>query len=256
MLGNMNVFDTDPDARPKERKTFADDYVGRFRAGKQIEDTPVSLAEWRITTGDPSVGKAVHELFGGEAPAEWETKGEDGIEVLTAAKRVSVVIDGPDALYADMRLYGPGGLFHHCTGTTFLDDDRKGEPCGCPALLAERKDQAKRNRGPKPNISIKFRLADDPDLGVFRYVSSSWALLGELFALANSLDKVGGPALATLELELIEFVPKRGPMAGKQVSYTAPKVTVHKAWETAITEPPKLDTPAVGATTYDADVPF
>ncbi|GAA2609722.1 hypothetical protein SMC26_39525 [Actinomadura fulvescens] len=234
MAPKLRIFDTDPDAKPKPR--YVSDIVGRFRSGRVEGRTPVALEEWRVTTGDPEVAAKVAEILGG-SPEEWDTQGEDNLEILTDAESLKVIIDGPDSLESDLKLWGIGGvIIHHCDGVEFLDDDRKGEPCGCPETFADRKAEAKTGRGPKPDTRITFRLYDAPDLGKFRMQSGSWDLVRVLHEYANALQDVnedsdGKPAVATLKLETVSFVPKGGPMKGKTVSYKKPTLTVHGAYK-------------------------
>ncbi|WP_431888698.1 hypothetical protein [Nocardiopsis alba] len=230
----LRIFETDPDSAPKERK-FTNDVVGRFRSGRMVGKFPESLEHWRVTTGDPVVADALSKMLGGH-PEEWETGGEDGIEILTNSRKVSIIIDQPTedrpAISAKMILWGANGVkIHECDGIEFLDDERRGQPCGCPALLADRKAAAKAGHGPKPEVSVRFRLFDDPDLGEFRFRSSSWDLVKDLHNIENDLEDAhdDGPARATLSLELVEFVPKGGPMKGRQVSYRKPVIKVHGA---------------------------
>ncbi|MET9602571.1 hypothetical protein [Streptomyces sp. NPDC006459] len=237
MANKMTIFDTDPNAKPKERVTFTDDTVGRFHSGIQGEDgTPEALSEWKISTGDPVVAQAVAQLFGGEA-IETERPAENFIDVFTERSSIPVVLDGPDAIYADMKLWNRSKLVHHCDGSEFLSPEEKaGKPCGCPELFAERKQAAKDFIGPAPSITITFRLADDPDLGLFRFQSQSWTLASVLHEYENALEAVAGPALADLSLELVEYVVKKGPNKGRQVSYVKPVVKVLKAYDDAITD--------------------
>lgn len=232
---SLRIFETDPEAAPQPRSSFADDVAGRFRSGRLVGRSPESLSEWRVTTGDPSVADAISGMYGGH-PEEWETTREDSIEVLTNASKVDIVIDSTDdenpAIEAKMVLWNAQGQpIHECDGVEFLDEDRKGQECGCPSLLAQRKDQARKGIGPKPSVSVKFRLFDDPDLGLFRFQSASWDLVRDLHNIENALDSVGGPARATLALELVEFVPKNGAMAGRTVSYRKPVIKVLGAAE-------------------------
>lgn len=228
---SLRIFETDPDALPKPREMFADDVVGRFRSGRMAGKAPESLSEWRVTTGDPSVAKAISEMMGGE-PAEWETSREDNIEILTETSSVSIIIDNSDgenpAITSKMVLWGMGGVkIHECDGVEFLDEKRYGQPCGCPALLAERKDAARDGHGPKPEVSVRFRLAENPELGMFRFQSASWDLVRVLHEIENALDDVDGPARATLRLEPVEFTAKSGQMAGRKVSYRKPSIRVN-----------------------------
>ncbi|MFI6444692.1 hypothetical protein [Kitasatospora sp. NPDC050543] len=230
-MAGLRIFETDPDARPAPRASFADDVVGRFRSGRMVGRRPESLNEWRITTGDPVVAARVAELFGGE-PTEWDTDAEDSTEILTEAASVSIIIDSADALTSDMRLYGSVGSepIHWCDGVEFLDDEQKGQPCGCPALLVDRKLLAKSGKGPKPNLGIKFRLADDPDLGIFRARFGAWDLAKVWHEILQALDDVGGPARARLSLETVEFTIKTGPKKGTQVAYNKPVIKVLGAY--------------------------
>ena len=92
-MGGLRIFGTDPAEQPKPRQTYKDDVVGRFRAGHVVGKNPVSLNEWRITTGDPVVADRVFELFGGDAPQSFETKGEDNLEVFTASAEIEVIVE-------------------------------------------------------------------------------------------------------------------------------------------------------------------
>jgi len=222
----VRIFETDPDAAPKKRMTFPDDVVGRVRSGKSVNGRPVSLSTWRITTGDPEVANAVANAYGGEV-AEWDTAKEDNLEVITETDTLPVIISSPDVISARLVLWGLGGVrIHECDGVTFLDEDRRGQPCGCPELLAERKAAAKAGRGPKPDVQIRFRLADDPELGEFRFHSASWDFLSYLHLYQEDLAAVGGPARCDLVLENVSFVPKSGEMAGRTVSYRRPVLRV------------------------------
>jgi len=223
---SLRIFDTDPDAKPRQRKTFADDVVGRFRSGMMDGRRPVSLDEWRVTTGDADVAARVAELFGG-TPEEWDTESEEVYQVLTTEAAVSIIVDGPDAVSSDLKLWSrENKLVHHCDGEKFLDDDRRGQPCNCPALLRERKEAARQGFGPKPDTRVVFRLADDPDLGLFRFQSGSWDLVMDLHEITGALEDVGGPAKCKLALIPVSYEIKKGPHKGRRVAYTRPEIRV------------------------------
>jgi hypothetical protein len=227
MALNVRIFETDPDSKPQER--FVSDIVGRFRSGRMEGRTPVALEEWRVTTGDPRVADRVAAMLGG-TPEEWETEAEDNIEVLTDAESVRILVSGPDAIESDLKLWGMNGsIIHHCDGVAFLNEEDRGKPCGCPELLSERKDLAKQGRGPKPDTRISFQLAEAPELGKFEMRSGSWDLVRVLHEYINALEDAcdDGPALCTLKLETVSFVPKRGPMAGRTVRYKKPALKIH-----------------------------
>lgn len=216
----IRIFDVDPDARPKKR--FSEDIVGRFRSGAQVNNRPLALTEWRVTTGDPEVADKILDMLGGQEPQEWPTSGEDNLEVYTEAKAVEVILDGPDALKTGMALWGRNGLIHACDGETQTD----GSACTMAGkTVAERKEAAKAGYGCAPNIAVYFKLAADPDLGKFRFTSSSWSLAAEVYEAEEALERIGGPALATLTLELVEYTTK----AGRAVSYTKPVIKVKRA---------------------------
>ncbi|MFJ2907805.1 hypothetical protein [Streptomyces sp. NPDC087212] len=229
----IRIFETDPDAKPKG--TFSDDTVGRFHSGRSVNGIPEALAEWKVTTGDPEVAAAISHLMGGQ-PNETDSTSENFIEVQTDAKRVKVVLSGPDAISSDMKLWNGNVLIHHCDGVEFLSPDQdRGKACGCPSLMEDRKAAAKSKRGPAPSISVLMRLAEDYDLGLFRFQTGSWKLAEVLHEIGNALDKVDGEALVELSIELVEYTTKKG----RDVSYYKPVVKVLKSWNDAIAEPSK-----------------
>lgn len=233
MALNVRIFETDPDAKPKPRPVS--DIVGRFRSGRLEGRKPVALDEWRVTTGDPEVAEEVANSLGGEV-TEWDTESEDNLEVLTDSDTVKILVEAPWAISSDLKLWGANGtLIHHCDGVVYLSEEDKGQQCGCPELLADRKAHAKSGRGPKPDTRIVFRLAAAPNLGKFEMRSGSWDLVRVLHEYVNALEDAcegatPGPALCTLKLETVSFVPKGGPMKGKTVSYKKPVLlNIHPA---------------------------
>ncbi|MFJ2407120.1 hypothetical protein ACIOUE_38135 [Streptomyces xanthochromogenes] len=227
----IRIFETDPSAKPKV--TFSDDTVGRFHGGKQDNGIPVALPEWRVTTGDPEVADAVAQLLGGQA-VETDSTSENFIEILTTTNKLKVVLSGPDAITSDLKLWNGPSLIHHCDGVEFLSpDEDRGKPCRCPELMEDRKAAAKAKRGPSPSISVTFRIAEDYDLGLFRFQTGSWKLAEVLHEVENALGRVGGEALATIELELVEYTTKKG----RDVSYRKPVIRVLKSWSDAVAEP-------------------
>jgi len=234
----LRIFETDPDAKPKERQSFSDDTVGRFHSGKAIDGTPLALTEWRVSTGDPEVADAVAQLFGGSPVENEGSTSENFIDVETSASKVQIILDGPSAIYADMKLWNRGKLVHHCDGVNFLSpDEKKGRPCYCPELMAERKAASKDYTGPAPSITITFRLADDPELGMFKFQTGSWTLAEVLHEAEDKLARIEGEALAELEIEEVEYVAKKGPMKGKTVSFCKPVLRVVKSYSAAVADP-------------------
>lgn len=227
-MAKFRLFENDQESAPKGR-TYSDDIVGRFRSGRLVGNRPEALNEWRITTGDPAVADAIVQLYGGRAD-EWETSGEDGLEILTPASKIGIIVDGPGAVDFSMRQYGNGVLFHHCDGIELLaPEEDKGKPCGCPQTFKERRALAKRG-GPKPNVDLRFKLQEDPELGVFRLVSASWDLVWDLQNILDDLEDIDGPARCDLAIKMKSFVPKAGPMANQTVTYPRPVLDVQGPW--------------------------
>lgn len=233
MATKLKIWGTDPANQPKPRTRFVDDVVGRFRAGHTINNRPASLDDWRITTGDPEVAEKVFELFGGQAPQEWESKGEDNLEVFTASAEVDIIIERASALTQRMVLWGRSGKpIYVSDGEHILDE--QGHPTDeldpdADLTFAERK--AKRETGATPDVDLYFRLADEPDLGIFKFKTGSWGFVSDLAynGIVDKLEAIDGPARASLTLEPVSFVAKNGPRKGQTVSYTKSELVVHGA---------------------------
>ncbi|GAA3018622.1 recombination directionality factor [Streptomyces fulvorobeus] len=244
MANNLvSIFQTDPDAKPRPKANFSNDYVGRFRSGRLVGKQPESLNEWRVTTGDPEVADVISQLMGGVAE-DWDTDKEDNLQVLTDSASVEIIIESSDAIDASMKLFGFSGLTHHCDGVKFLSDDDPtlvGERCDCPPMLEDRKARAKSGKGPKPSIDVTFKLAEAPELGKFRFNSGGWSLVNVLHEVIESIDTVGGrvdgegglvinpgrPVRATLTIEHVSYTTK----AGRDVAYNRPVIDVLGVYE-------------------------
>lgn len=217
----LRIWETDPESAPKPRQRFADDLVGRFRSGYQINKRPASLTEWRVTTGDPEVADEIQRLLGGDAPQEWDATGEDNIEVFTKAPKVKVIIDSPKALRQEMVLWGRAGAIRRCDGMEQHGEGAEGKGCECPASYQERKDAAKRGTGCAPNITLFFKLADAPELGKFKFTSGSWSLVRDLGPVEDDLKDIDGPAYAWLGIETVSWEKD-----GKTRSFNKPVINV------------------------------
>ena len=237
----LRIFDTDPDARPKPRapKVEYERPVFQFRSGMQVRnpDTrrmePVSLANWRVLTDDPVVADSLAELLGGTAEEYDPTKAMN-LHVMTESPSVEIVIAGSRAIEDKLILWGPGGPVHECDGAYFLSPaEDKGQPCGCPSLMSERKELAKRRRGPSPSINVTFRLAGlGYELGAGKLIATAWSLAEVIHEVKDALDAVDGEALCRLELEHVQYTNK----AGIDVSYRKPVITVLGSYNDAIGE--------------------
>lgn len=243
----LDIWKTDPDNKPEPRKTSSDDTVGRLHSGYMEPAAdgkrayPVALTEWRVSTGDRTVADAVSQMLGGTPVENEESQNENFIDVFTSAGTVNAVVES-GGIYSDMKQWSNGKLVHHCTGTKFLshpfDENKIGQPCGCPSLFAERKEMAKNGMGPNPAIEVTFRFAEDTELGKFVWKTGSWTLAAVLHEAEDALERntQNGPALVEIELEEVSYVAKKGKMKGKLVEYTKPVVRVRGSYNDAIAD--------------------
>ncbi|MFI5616201.1 hypothetical protein [Streptomyces sp. NPDC051567] len=115
----------------------------------------------------------------------------------------------------------------------------KGRPCGCPPLLEDRKLAARNGRGPTPSTDITFRIAAAPMLGTFRFMTGSWHLAVQLSDLTDALERVDGPAVCDLTIELVVHTTK----TGRSFCYRKPVVTVLGSPDTIAPESPPAAEP-------------
>ncbi|WP_329544683.1 hypothetical protein OG548_08170 [Streptomyces sp. NBC_01356] len=237
----LRIFDTDPDAKPKKREPKAEYErpVFQFRSGIQVfnpktkKNDPVSLANWRVLTDDPTVAQGIAELLGGESE-EYDATKAMNLHVMTESPAVEIVINGSKSVEDKLIQWGQGVPIHECDGAYYLSPaEDKGEPCGCPTLMSERKDLAKRRRGPSPSINVTFRLAGAGyELGAGKLIATAWSLAEVIHEVKEALDQVDGEALCRLELEHVQYTNK----AGIDVSYRKPVITVLGSYNDAIGE--------------------
>ena len=198
----INIFDVQNDA-PKV--TY--DVVGRFRAGHTINKRPQSLQEWRVTSDDKAVLETIAKQFGGTVQ-EWDNE-KQPFEVFTDATAVNVVVE---KIFSAMTLWGRNGVIRKCDGQTIsYPEEQAGQPCPtCSTApdLATRKQMAQQGTGCQPDVTIRFRLKDFEDLGVFEFKSGSWNLAQDIGRSESALEKFGGKAVGTLALEPVEWVQK------------------------------------------------
>lgn len=223
-MAGLGIFARGTEGSPSA--STRDDVVGRFRSGYTNRNRPVALTEWRVTADEESIAAEIAERFGGEV-TEWEATGDDVFQVFTSAKTVAILIDSRDALVQKMTLWGRNGKPIRSGDGVTLDDGTPDPEAGLS--IAERKENARNGIGAAPDIRLRFRLADLPDLGTFEFKSGSWSFASDLgyFGIEDEIrdriaDADGEPIEATLTLEPVSFVAKNGPQAGKTVSYTKP----------------------------------
>ena len=203
-------------------KFGASDIVGRVRSGAQIQGRPVALQEWRFTTGDPDVAQAVADKYGG-SPTPWETSTEESLEVMSTVSSLAVVLTQIQSEFVMWGSQGSRTPMRTCDGAVQKDDACSA--CECPSDVKEHKEKARAGHACQPSVRATFRLADLPDLGLWRFNSASWQLAGEVNAAEEALAAAGGEAEGLIRLELIEYQTKNG----RNVSYTKPSIEVGAA---------------------------
>lgn len=230
----LRIFETDPDAKPGpkpeapqyERPAFS------LRTGMQRNKKPVSLSKWRFVTDNPDTAAGLAELYGGSAD-EFDPTKDQNWHVLSETDAIEVVIAGSDAIEDKLILWGPGGPIHECDGMYSLLPEDKGEPCGCPQTMTERKELARKRRGPSPAINIEFTLAGKgEDLGKGKMIATAWTLAEVIHETKDALDAVDGPALCLLRIEHVEY---ESDVHGK-VSFNKPVIEVLGSYNDAIGE--------------------
>lgn len=238
----LRIFDTDPDAKPKKREARTDYErpVFQFRSGMTVfnkrtkKNDPVGLANWRVLTDDPSVADGIAELLGGK-PEEYDQTKAMHLHVLTESPAVEIVINGSKAIEDKLIQWGVGGPTHECDGEFSLLPDDKGEPCGCPRTLEERKELARRRpaKGPSPSINVAFRLAGvGYDLGPGKLIATAWSLAEVIHEVKDALDEIEGEALCRLEIEHVEYETREG----EKREFRKPVITVLGSYNDAVAE--------------------
>jgi hypothetical protein len=237
----LRIFEADPDAKPvKREKQPYDRPVFQLRTGMQIPDPKnpkkmkgISLPHWRLVTDDERIADGFAELYGGRAEEYDPTKAQPW-HVLTETAELEVVIAGSKAIEDKLVQWGGvGGPVHECDGINSLLPEDKGAPCGCPKTMAERKERAAKNRGPKPSIGVEFHLAGaGEDLGKGKLIATSWTTAGVIHEVKDALDAVDGPALCKLEIVHVEYTSEKYGL----VSYNFPQMQVIGSYNEAIAE--------------------
>lgn len=77
-------------------------------------------------------------------------------------------------------------------------------------------------------ITLRFRLAAMPELGVLALTRRSWAFASQLVedGVRERLEEIDGPARATLEVKDVSFTARRGDRAGEARSYSHPVLKI------------------------------
>lgn len=204
-----------PDAPPSAFATQTPDpdaqLAGRFHATTIVRNRPRTLGTWHVTTTSWPTADRVARLLGGHARQD-PTTGR--VEVLTAASTVGILLEGPEALRVGWR----GSANGACDGATQGD----GQPCACPAGLAARRSAAKRGRGCRPRVEVRFALTDDPAAGAFGFASDDWSFAEQAVKLRTLLCSSDQAVLVRLALHrTLHALP-----SGRALAYTRPVLTL------------------------------
>lgn len=237
-MASIFQFDDVDTTKPPKGKPAYNDHVAVVAMGESVNGKVSMLDGWKIATGDQEVANALSQLFGA-APVELETTKEEFIALYTDREELPVVV-APGDISADYKLWINGQLMHHCDGVKHLSDTRDGntgEACHCPTTLAEKKERARLMVGPKPSIDVRFRFADDYELGRAKWHTGSWGFARDMYQVEGALAD-GSEQLFTLSMNHVSFVAKNGPMKGKTVSFTEPKMSHVKSWNDAVADAP------------------
>ncbi len=183
--------------------------VGRFRVPLRAGRSPVAGRVWSVVTDELSLAHRLAALSGGDCE---EVGGE--LVVLTGWDRVRIRVDSAGQVVCRMTTEPLSGSSEEAIAGV---SGHPGDVVG-----PDRKAVARSGRGPGPVTSVGFRLAGDPDLGLFLLRSGGWALADAVPALREAVAAVGGPVSASLWLRPVEFTTPEG----YPVNYVEPTITL------------------------------
>lgn len=198
----LKIFGNDSAAPAREK--FSLDIVGSLRSGKSEGGQPIALPTWAFSTGDPDVSAAVLELYSGTTE-ERDTKSEEKILAITDADSLRLILEAERGLRLRWVLrdsgYRPVYISDGETITNMDDQSTEDDP-DMMLSLDDRLDKAARKRGPSLELELLFRLADDPELGQFRFSNSGRSFVKD--AARDGIDAEyerlakSGPVLASI----------------------------------------------------------
>jgi hypothetical protein len=135
-------------------------------------------------------------------------------EVITDSAVVDVLLPGADALRVRW-----GDIDKPACDGAAQGDDRR---CICPPTLAERRAAAKLGLSCQPRAEVRFRLRDDPALGVFSLVSEDWSFVELVMETRAVLRGSAQPAAARLRLLRTMHTLR----SGRVLAYTRPVISL------------------------------
>ncbi|GLW74944.1 hypothetical protein Kpho02_72410 [Kitasatospora phosalacinea] len=147
-----------------------------------------------------------------------------GAELITHRDHFLVTLDGPQSLDFRMIARGHQGA-HVCDGVRLLEPATvAGVACGCPPTWRQRRAASRAGQGPKPEITVRFRLAEALEIGYFDLVSSSWTLIKDIEVVAAALRASGSPPMAWLGVDRGVFTTAEGvEVTGRWPTLRLPK---------------------------------
>ncbi|MEU0112880.1 hypothetical protein ABZ137_03940 [Streptomyces bobili] len=134
-----------------------------------------------------------------------------------------LVVNVGDSTHVEKRLVLKNklGVVHVCDGSRFLKPMlEEGKPCGCPDDFFERRAAARTGVGPRPDVSIVFRLAAAPEIGDLQFTSSAWQLFESLESVSSAMAQSDGAVQMVLSLRERRLETR----SGVDVSFTYPEV--------------------------------
>ncbi|MFJ4687534.1 hypothetical protein [Streptomyces sp. NPDC088789] len=124
-----------------------------------------------------------------------------------------------------MKKWSKNGFTHHCDGQQFLSPHRiKGDPCGCPESIKERKERARGRLGPQPSTEISFQIDSAPDLGHFRMRSISWKFTESVASIRSLMNSTRDNLACDLSLAVVELPSATGRTATYRQPLLLPEV--------------------------------
>jgi hypothetical protein len=133
-------------------------------------DTP---ATWSVATQDAQMAGALLRLLGGHC-VELPTTDGSRFEIDTDSASLRVIIAEPSAISSHLTLWdSPGSAL-------------------------------------QPLTSVRFRLAQASDLGMFELRSGSWDLAESIGEVEDAFSRFNGAVLANMSVEHVEVATRRG----------------------------------------------
>lgn len=167
--------------RPDTSKTH-NDTVGTFRSGEVKRGKPTTLQAFRVTCVDEDTAETISEELGGDVVEHDNDK--EPLQVYTNATKVAVIFE---SIESGFKLWVNNEFVRSCNGQIQTGGDHAGERCPCADLtLQERKDS---KGGCRPSIEVTFRIKSLPELGLFKFRSSSWSLLESVQGAERKVDE-------------------------------------------------------------------